>query len=450
MAKKSPLDSVPLVEKVLQALDEADPPRPAIAAVVQRELAASRSKNITPGFDDLLAASRSALDSLRASRIQPVINGTGVLVHPDHGHPPLGGEVVETLQTIAANYTNLECDPADGSQGGAAFLEHNLALLCGAEAATAVNNHAAALLLVLRHFTARARKEVVVSRTELVQGGGSRIAEIVKASGATLRKAGTPGRTSPDHYHKVIGNQTAMILRAHGGDFLNDPPKSPSPDEIAALARNHRVPLVVYLANGGVTETAGLAATGRGPAVAGALEHGGDAACFNGGLLLGGPQAGIIAGSAKLVAALKKDSLFHALRCDKLVLSALQTTVDLHLAGQGSIPLRAMLEVSVDELQARARRILSAIEAMPMKITIGEGKSQIDGAAPHAVVPSVTLELQPLVMSLEDFAIRLRAGTPPVLGRIEGERFKLDLRTVFPRQDEALFRAILQAFAKGG
>lgn len=441
---------MPHVEKVLRALGEADPARPAIRAVVRRELAALRAKNIAPGFDELLAASRSALDSLRASRIQPVINGTGVLIHPERGHPPLGGEVAETLQSVAANYTNLEFDAADDGQAGcAAFLEHNLALLCGAEAAAVVNNSAAALLLVLRHFNARARKEVVVSRGELIQTDASRVAEIIKASGATLRKAGTATRTSPDHYHKVIGNQTAVILRAHGsGVAVGDPLNSPSSGEIAALARNHRVPLVVYLFNGGA-EMLGLASSGQAPAAAEALKHGADVACFSGGALLGGPQAGIIASTSKRVAALKKDSLFPALRCDKLLLSALQTTIDLHLTGQGSIPVLAMLRVSLEELHARARRILTAIEALPMKITVNEGRSQMGGGAtPRSAAPSVTIELQPLVMSLEEFAARLRAGTPPVIGRIEDERLKLDLRTIFPRQDETLFRAIHQAFAK--
>lgn len=449
MTKKSPLDSVPLVEKVLSALGEADPARPAIHAVVRRELAALRSKNITPGFDDLLAASRSTLDSLRASRIQPVVNGTGILIHLERGHPPLGNEAAETLQNVAANYTSLEFDAADGGQAGcAAFLEHSLALLCGAEAATSVNNPDAALLLVLRHFNARARKEVVISRGELIRADGSHIAAIIKASGATLRKAGTATRTSPDHYHKVIGSQTAMILRTHGGgDSVGAPPNSPSSDEIAALARNHRVPLVVYLFNGSVTESAGLASTGLATAAAEALKHGADVACFSGGALLGGPQAGIIAATSKRVAALKKDSLFPALCCDKLLLSALQSTVDLHLTAQGSIPVRVMLRVSLEELHARARRILTAIEALPMKITVNEGTSQMTGAVARSA-PSVTLELQPLVMSLEEFAARLRAGTPPVIGRIENERLKLDLRTIFPRQDETLFRAIHQAFAK--
>ena len=174
--------------------------------------------------------------------------------------------------------------------------------------------------------------------------------------------------------------------------------------------------------------------------------------CFSGDKLLGGPQAGILAGKEKLVAALKREPFFRALRCDKLILSALETTVDLYLTGraQETIPALTMLRASTEELHARAEKIKLALEALPMKTVIGEGKSQIGGGTlPRSAIPSVTLDLQPLNISVTDFAARLRGGSPPVVGYVAAGRFKLDLRTVFPRQDEELFRAIHSAFATG-
>src|SRR5438552_6258395 len=234
------LRSIPAVEKVLQALGEVDLPRPAAVAVVRRELAALRRAKTIPDIDTVMAGIRSATTALRHARIQPVINGTGILVHTNLGRAPLGPEVVEALTCIAANYNNLEYDLSGGERGGrAAYLEHNPALLCAAEAATVVNNCAAALVLILRHFTSGERREVIISRGELVQiGGGFRIPEILEASGAKLREIGTTNKTSPGDYSKAIGKHTAMILKVHRSNFFMDGfVESPSTEEIAAVAR---------------------------------------------------------------------------------------------------------------------------------------------------------------------------------------------------------------------
>src|SRR5205814_10234090 len=207
------LRAIPAVEIVLQAIGEMDLPRPATVAVVRRELAALRSSRDVPGFDAIVARVRTALDDLRRARIQPVINGTGIIIHTNFGRAPLGPAVVETLKTIAANYNNLEFDLTGGQRGGrASYLEHNLALLCGggAAAATVVNNCAAALVLILRHFTSGERKEVVISRGELIQiGGGFRIPEVLEASGAKLREIGTTNKTSLSDYRNAIRKDTA-------------------------------------------------------------------------------------------------------------------------------------------------------------------------------------------------------------------------------------------------
>jgi L-seryl-tRNA(Ser) seleniumtransferase len=450
--KRSNLRTIPSVEKVLQALGSVELPRPAVVGVVRRELAVLRAEKKVPVFDSVLARIRAALEASRSGRIQAVINGTGIIVHTNLGRSPLGPAVVETLRTVAANYNNLEFDLASGERGRrAAYLEHNLALVCGAEAATVVNNCAAALVLILRHFTSGERKEVIISRGELIQiGGGFRIPEILEASGARLREVGTTNQTSVSDYRRAIDKHTAMILKVHRSNFfMGGFVESPATEEIAALAKKKRLPLVEDLGSGALVETEKLADLEHEPTPDEALKRGVDLVCFSGDKLLGGPQAGIIAGKARRVAALKHEPFFRALRCDKLILSALQTTVDLYLSDRAAdaIPALAMLRVSNDELRVRANKIKLALEALPMKTTVGEGKAQVGGGTlPRSVLPSVTLDLRPLNLSLTEFATRLRAGSPPIVGYIASGSFKLDLRTIFPRQDEELFRAVHQAF----
>src|SRR5205823_6540692 len=184
---------------------------------------------------------RSALDDLRRSRIQPVINGTGILIHTNFGRSPLGPAVIDALAEIAANYNNLEYDLTGGTRGGrAAYLEHNLAVLCEAEAATVVNNCAAALVLILRHFASKPpRTHVVISRGELVQiGGGFRIPEILEASGATLREIGTTNKTTIEDYRAAIDEHTALVLKVHQSNFyMGGFVDSPATEAIAAVAR---------------------------------------------------------------------------------------------------------------------------------------------------------------------------------------------------------------------
>ena len=453
--KRSNLRTIPSVEKVLQALGSVELPRPAVVGVVRRELAVLRAEKKVPVFDSVLARIRAAIEASRSGRIQAVINGTGIIIHTNLGRAPLGPAVVETLQTVAANYNNLEFDLAGGERGRrAAYLEHNLALVCGAEAATVVNNCAAALVLILRHFTSGERKEVIISRGELIQiGGGFRIPEILEATGARLREVGTTNQTSASDYRRAIGNLTALILKVHRSNFFMDGfVESPTTEEIAALAKKRRLPLVEDLGSGALVETEKLTDLEHEPTPEEALKRGVDLVCFSGDKLLGGPQAGIIAGKARRVAALKNEPFYRALRCDKLILAALQTTVDLYLSNRApdAIPALAMLRVSNDKLRARASKLKLALEALPMKTTIGEGQAQVGGGTlPRSVIPSVTLDLRPLNLSLSELAARLRTGVPPIVGYIANDSFKLDLRTVFPRQDEELFRAVHKAFLGG-
>jgi len=438
--------TIPSVDKMLREFGESDVPRTAVTALIRRELTRVRENRKKLAANEIRSHVRDALEALRRSRIQPVINGTGILVHTNLGRSPLGPAVVQTISEIAANYNNLEYDLTGGERGGrAAYLEHNLAVLCGADAATVVNNCAAALVLVLRHLTAGERKQVIISRGELVQiGGGFRIPDILQASGAELREVGTTNKTSLSDYSRAVSRQTAMILKVHRSNFfMGGFVESPSTEAMAELAKQKRTPFVEDLGSGAVLRTEEIAGVEHEPTPAEVLRRGVDLVCFSGDKLFGGPQAGVIAGKAKLVAELKRDPFFRALRCDKLILSAMQTTVDLHLSGSSGIPVVEMLRAPLDELRSRAAAIVAALEGIGARIDAGEGKAQVGGGTlPRSVIPSVTLDLIAEKLSPTELAARLRAGEPPVIGYVSGGQLKLDLRTIFPRQDEQVVAAV--------
>lgn len=438
------LREIPSVEKVVCELGDCDLPRPVIVALVRRELSAIRAGKSVPKFAAVVSRMHAVVDQLRLTRIQPVINGTGIIIHTNFGRAPLGPSVVESLSAIAQNYSNLETDLDSGERGHRAkYLEHNLTLLCGAEAATVVNNCAAALVLSLRHFTKK-KREVIISRGELIQiGGGFRIPDILEASGAILREVGTTNKTTLDDYARAFGPGTAMILKVHRSNFfMGGFVESPATEALAKLAHAKRIPLIEDLGSGAIIATEKAAELEHEPTPSETLKRGVDLVCFSGDKLLGGPQAGIIAGKARHVAALKREPFFRALRCDKLILAALQATVDLYLSRQTSaVPALTMLQLSNDQLRERAEKIIARLHDLPMRAGLGQGKAQIGGGSlPRSTIQSITLDFSG--NALAGFASRLRRGTPPVIGYIAGGKFKLDLRTIFPRQDEQLVSAL--------
>ncbi|HEX7859805.1 MAG TPA: L-seryl-tRNA(Sec) selenium transferase [Verrucomicrobiae bacterium] len=447
------LRGIPSVEKVLQALGAMDLPRPAVLAIIRRELVALRSAQEIPSFDNVVGAIRAAIENLRRARIQPVINGTGIVVHTNLGRSPLADSVIETLASIGANYNNLEFDLGSGSRGGrAAYLENNLALLCGAEAATVTNNCAAALVLMLRHFCSGKRKEVIISRGELVQiGGGFRIPEVLEASGARLREVGATNKTGVEDYRRAFTEKTGMILKVHRSNFfMGGFVESASTEELGNLAREHGIVFVEDLGSGAVLDTEKLAKIEHEPTAAEVLVRGVDLVCFSGDKLLGGPQAGIIAGNAKHVAALKKEPFFRALRCDKLILSALQTTVDLYLSGRAAeqVPTVTMLAMDLGALEDRARKIVEALTELPVKAEVARGQAQVGGGTlPQSTIESVVLTLHPKGIALAKFSDRMREASTPVIGYIAENRYRLDLRTIFPRQDAMLISAVREVLA---
>jgi L-seryl-tRNA(Ser) seleniumtransferase len=450
---------IPAVGKVLDALGHYDFPRPVIIDLVRRELATIRAKPEIPEFESIVDSVRRSLANLHATRLQPVINGTGIVIHTNLGRAPLAPEAIRALKQIGSAYSNLEYDLVTGERGRrGAYIENALALLCEAESATVVNNCAAALTLIVHYFTradgrgedAPTRSEVVISRGEMVQiGGGFRIGEIIEAAGAKVRDVGATNKTTLNDYAKAVGQNTALILKVHRSNFfMSGFVESPSSTALAGLARKKRIPLVEDLGSGAIFPTERLGLAEHEPTPAEALKDGASLVCFSGDKLFGGPQAGIIAGKKRFVAALKREPLSRALRCDKLVFAALQATVDLHLDQSGGIPAIALLQVSEDELRARAVAIVDRLERVPVRIAIGCGAVKVGGGTlPKSTMSSVTIDIVPQNCSLADFAARLRASNPPVIGYIANARFKLDLRTIFPHQDELVVAALRAACA---
>jgi len=443
---------IPAVNKVLDALGEYHLPRPVVVDLVRRELSTMRSKNTIPEFESTVEHLHRSLEQLRASRLQPVINGTGIVIHTNFGRAPLATEAVRALTEIGAGYSNLEYDLATGDRGHrGAYIENALALLCGAEAATVVNNCAAALVLIVQHFTA-AKPEVIISRGEMVQiGGGFRIGEIIEATGATLREVGATNKTKIDDYSRAIGSRSAMILKVHRSNFfMSGFVESPSAAAIAALARKKRVLFVEDLGSGATMRTEQFGIAEHEPTPAEALKAGADLVCFSGDKLFGGPQAGIIAGKKRLVTALQREPLFRALRCDKLCFGALQATIDLHLnQAAEKVPAIGLLQAAEDELRNRAASIKNGLSDLPLQITIGRSVAKIGGGAlPKSRMASVTIEIVPGHCSPVDLAARLRSTVPPVIGYVANDSCKLDLRTILPHQDAVLVDVIRTACAE--
>jgi L-seryl-tRNA(Ser) seleniumtransferase len=465
---------IPAVGRIVDALGRCDLPRPVVVDVIRRKLSEIRAARKVPDFEAIALLVRRSLYKLRASRLQPIINGTGIVIHTNFGRAPLASEALRALNEIGLAYSNLEYDLARGDRGGrGGYIENALALLCGAEAATVVNNCAAALFLIVHYFAKKnggarplataepvhggggpSAPEVVISRGELVQiGGGFRIGEILEASGAKVREVGATNKTTLDDYAGAITPATAMILKVHRSNFfMSGFVESPSSEEISALARKKRIPFVEDLGSGAIVATEHFGIADHEATPAEALKSGADLVCFSGDKLFGGPQAGIIAGKRRFITALKREPLFRALRCDKLCLAALQATVDLHLNQPTvDIPTLALLQVSEDELRTRAAAICDQLSkrCSGLQIAIGRSSAKAGGGTlPKSTLSSVTIEILPNNCSVVEFAARVRNSVPPLIGYIANDRFKLDLRTIFPQQDDLVIQAISAACMK--
>ncbi len=419
--------------------------RPLTTQVIRAVLAEARAgaPDTPPSPDHLLAETRQRLAALTSPSLQAVINATGVILHTNLGRAPLSRAALAQMEAVARGYSSLEYDVARGERGSRAdHAESTLLTLTGAEAALVVNNNAAALLLAL---TALAKgKRVAISRGQLVEiGGGFRVPDVMKQSGAKLMEVGSTNRTHLADFSAAVEAGAALILRAHPSNFkivgfTSEPPLA----ELCGLG----VPVVDDLGSGALLDTAayGLA---HEPTVQESLAAGAALVTFSGDKLLGGPQAGLIVGRRDLVTKLKRHPLARALRADKLCLAALNATL-LHYArdeAEREIPVWRMLALPLAELEARARAWAERLGAG----AVVAGESTVGGGSlPGESVPTRLLALD--VKKPNALAARLRAQTPPIVARVAESQLLLDPRTVAPEDEPALLRGLRRALQEHG
>jgi L-seryl-tRNA(Ser) seleniumtransferase len=392
------------------------------------------------------------VERILARSLQPVINATGVILHTNLGRAPLPPAVIEEFRRTVTQYTNLEYDLAAGARGKrdvhtARLLER----LTGAESAIVVNNCAAAVLMVLAALAKGG--EVIVSRGELIEiGDGFRIPEIMAESGAVLREVGTTNRTRVADYENAIHEKTRLLLRVHPSNFaITGFAEKPSLEELVALSRRSGLPLIEDLGSGCLVD---LTESGISePVVRRSIEVGVSIVTFSGDKLLGGPQAGIIAGTKELVTRVRRHPLFRALRVDKLTTAALEATLGAYLRGAwDEIPTLRMIRTSAGEINRRAEKVLRELRPeLPLdevELDIVDGTSLAGGGStPEQSLPTKLIRIASARYSAAQLEQRLRrapAGVP-VIGRVEEDRLVLDLRTVFPEQEPLLVATLAAA-----
>ncbi|HYL10906.1 MAG TPA: L-seryl-tRNA(Sec) selenium transferase [Candidatus Acidoferrales bacterium] len=392
------------------------------------------------------------VERVLALSLQPVINATGVILHTNLGRAPLTSGAIEHLRQTATRYSNLEYDIEAGARGKrdvhTAMLIERLA---GAEAAIVVNNCAAAVLLVLAALAKGG--EVIVSRGELIEiGDGFRIPEIMAESGAVLREVGTTNRTKLADYERAINEKTRLLLRVHPSNFrIVGFTERPSLDELAALGRRAGLPVMEDLGSGCLVDLSPYGVNE--PVVRASLEAGASVVTFSGDKMLGGPQAGIIAGDKDLIARIRRHPLFRALRVDKLSIAAMEATLGACLRGAfDEVPALQMIRMTAEEIARRARKF--AVELRP-QLPAGEADLEVvagasligGGSTPDRELPTHLVRISSVRYSAARLEERLRKAPKgiSVIARVEEERLVIDLRTVFPEQESVLAASLVAA-----
>ncbi len=468
------LRQIPSVEKVLESPElESDIDafsHPLVALAVKQAVERARDQvkkgKDSVSFEGIVKHAKEIIAELTSPALKPVINAAGVVLHTNLGRAPLDENTLSFIKDVCSTYNNLEFDLVEGKRSKRGiFVERLLCALTSAEAALAVNNNAGAVLLIL---TALAKgKEVIVSRGELVQiGGGFRIPEILALSGATLKEVGTTNQTAISDYENAITPETPMLLKVHQSNFkMIGFEKRPAINELVNLGKRHKLCVVEDLGSGVLLRTEDFELAHE-PTAFEALSAGADLVCFSGDKLLGAPQAGIILGKKKYVEVLKKHPMHRALRLDKMFLAGLERILLYYLKGEATekIPAWRMISTPLDDLKTRAEKIKKELKKGGIGIDIEESQSTVGGGSlPGETLPTIVISVksvQPdarpgvssvdsLVLSVDRQAELFREQSPPVIGRIENEKFVLDLRTVFPYQDKSLISAIKSIFLRG-
>jgi L-seryl-tRNA(Ser) seleniumtransferase len=397
-----------------------------------------------PAADEL---ERRVLDRLRVAAkgsLRRVVNATGVVVHTNLGRAPLSRAAIQAMGDVASGYSNLEYDLDRGERGDRyGHAAAALVRLTGAEDAVVVNNNASAVLLALAAL-ADPGDEVVVSRGQLVEiGGGFRIPDVLRRSGAVLVEVGTTNRTYARDYEAAIGERTRMLLSVHRSNFrLSGFVHDATLEELVELARGRGIAVVDDLGSGTLLETQPFG-LGVEPTVQERVRAGADLVCFSGDKLLGGPQAGILVGRRDAVARVKRHPLLRALRVDKVTLAGLGATLAHYERGEAlrEVPVWRAIAARVEALDARARAWRDALAGAVPGAEVRDGRSAIGGGSlPEVTLPTRVLSLP--VASPDGFLAALRRGDPPVVGRVEDGRVALDPRTVGPDEDDLVVAAV--------
>ncbi len=454
----NPFRRLPKVSDVLDHPAVADArtrhPHAAVADGVRAEIdalrslvAAGQSPDTSP--DALAARVVARLELVARPQLRPVINATGIVLHTNLGRSPMAESAAAAAYSAARGYLNLEMSLATGKRSSRQDpIRDGVKRLTGADAATVVNNCAAATVIVLRALALG--KEVIVSRGQLIEIGGSfRIPDIMTVGGATLREVGTTNITRIGDYEKAVGPNTGLLMRIHTSNFrVRGFTKEASIEELVALGQKHNIPVIDDAGSGVAVDLTPFGLPGE-PRVSEGIAAGADLVLFSGDKLLGGPQAGIIAGKAPLIQRIEKDPLMRAFRLDKMTLAALEATLLLYRDPAKvvrEVPTLRMLATPLSELKERCRAFAAKLLEVPgLGVEVADDVAYVGGGSlPDVAVPTCVVAVTP-TGSEEAFAERLRAGTPAVVGRVQGGKWLLDLRTVFAEQEDALLAAVRTA-----
>jgi L-seryl-tRNA(Ser) seleniumtransferase len=429
-----------------------------------RDLLAETRRGITEGtiqtevkIDDL-ARRVEARAAARARRgIRKVINATGVVIHTNLGRSVLADVAIAAVGEVARSYSSLEFDLEDGARASrTGAVDGLVARIVGSEDAFVVNNNAGAVLIALS--TLSAGKEAIVSRGELVEIGGSfRLPDVMEKSGARMVEVGTTNRTRIEDFEAAITGETAVILKVHPSNFaMTGFVEMPSRRQLAELARRRGLVTIEDLGSGALFDLAKIGIT-REPMPQESIADGIDVVTFSGDKLLGGPQAGLIAGRRDLVEKLRTDPLARALRIDKMTLAALEETLRVYLEPErlpAEIPTLRMLAMPLDRLKARAERAARCLSeglGQAARVSAAEAVSQVGGGSlPLAEIATYVIAVEPVAQSANKVVAALRQGHFPVIARIVEDRVLMDLRTVEPNDDDLLVKIVIEAFRSDG
>jgi len=431
-----------------------------IATTVRFELADTRQRVLAgEAADGAIAADAIAnrvierLSRELRPKLRPVINATGIVLHTNLGRAPIAEEAAQAAYEAARGYLNLEMDLETGTRSSRPLAIREWACrLTGAESATAVNNNAAATVIVLRALCQG--KEVVISRGQLVEIGGSfRIPEIMGVSGAILREVGATNITRLRDYEQAISPNTAALLRVHCSNYrITGHTESVSLEELVELGNKHNLPVIDDIGSGALLDFARFGFCDE-PVARQSIAAGAAVVLFSGDKLLGGPQAGIIAGRKEFIQRIEKDPLMRAFRLDKMTLAALEVTLRLYLneaRALATVPVLDMLAKPQATLRQRADALAERLSRVSgvAAVRVSEDVAFVGGGSlPDQTMRTVVLEVQPSGISDAELAYRLRTGNPAVVGRVKNEKLLLDVRTIFPHQEQALVEAVQRALA---